>query len=117
MNQEAKTHDTETEITEIFTIPGLKERVVCLPKNNFIINILYLCLAFSFTIIGYSCFVNFFIFYEETEVDIILTKSVANSNKYENPYMEQISFEDGINISDEKRKNTKAGQIYEPLIV
>jgi len=115
LNQEAKTHDTETEITEIFTVPGLKERVACRPKNNFI-NVLYLFAAFIFTIIGYSSFVNFFIFYKEEEVDTTLVKSIASSNKYENSYMEQTLFEDNINISGIKETKTKAGQIYEPLI-
>ena len=116
MNEKTKTHDTETEITEIFTVTGLKEKVACLPKDNFMINLLYLFIAFIFTIFGYSSFVNFFIFYEEKEVDITLIKLVASSNKYENPYMEQTSFEDSNNISEEKGTKTKAGQIFEPLI-
>ena len=116
MNQEANTHDTETEITEIFTVPGLKERVPCLPKDNFTNNILFLCIAFILTIFGFSSFVNFFIYYEEKEVDITLIKSIASSNRYENPFMEQTSFEDNINISGEKGTKTKAGQIYEPLM-
>lgn len=116
MNEEAKTHDTETEISEIFTVTRLKEKVACLPKDNFMINLIYLFIAFIFTIFGFSSFVNFFIFYEEKEVDITLIKSVASTNKYNNPYVEQTLVEDSINISDQKGNNTKAGQIYEPLI-
>ena len=88
----------------------------CLPKDNFTNNILFLCIAFILTIFGFSSFVNFFIYYEEKEVDITLIKSIASSNRYENPFMEQTSFEDNINISGEKGTKTKAGQIYEPLM-
>ena len=116
MNEEAKTHDTETEISEIFTVTRLKEKVACLPKDNFMINLIYLFIAFIFTIFGFSSFVNFFIFYEEKEVDITLIKSVTSTNKYNNPYVEQTLVEDSINISDKKGNNTKAGQIFEPLI-
>ena len=49
MNEEEKTHDTETEIIEIFGVPRLKERKnSCLPKDNFIINLLYLYIAIIF---------------------------------------------------------------------
>ena len=80
------------------------------------INLIYLFIAFIFTIFGFSSFVNFFIFYEEKEVDITLIKSVTSTNKYNNPYVEQTLVEDSINISDQKGNNTKAGQIFEPLI-
>ena len=81
------------------------------------LDLLYLLIAFIFSLIGFSSIVNFFIFYEERRVDVTIIKSIASSNVYENPYKEQAILEDSINISsNNKKNNNKYGKIYEPLI-
>ena len=117
LSREAKEHDTKIEVNEEFTIPGFKEKIECSPKNTFLLDLLYLLIAFIFSLIGFSSIVNFFIFYEERRVDVTIIKSIASSNIYENPYKEQAILEDSINISsNNKKNNNKYGKIYEPLI-
>ena len=117
LSKEAKEHDTKIEVKEEFTIPGFKEKIECRPENTFLLDLLYLLIAFIFSLIGFSSIVNFFIFYEERRVDVTIIKSIASSNIYENPYKEQAILEDSINISsNNKKNNNKYGKIYEPLI-
>lgn len=117
MIKDAKAHDTEIEVNEVFTIPGSKKNIACLSKNTFYLDLLYLLIAFIFTAFGYSSLVNFFIFYEQTQVNIPIIKSIASSNIYENSYKEKAILDDHINISFNKKEFfNENGQIYEPLI-
>ena len=116
LNEEAKPHDSETKITEIFTVPGLKKRVSCLPKNTTKTDILYLIISIIFSLFGYSTFVNFFVYYKEEYCEVTIKKSVASSNIYGNPYREININEDNYNISKENDRKKKAGGAYELLL-
>ena len=85
--KEAKSHDTDTELKEIFTVPNFQENVMCVPEKNCRKDFLYLILGIIMTFSGYSVFVHFFARYGKIEVNII--KIVSNINKYKNAYMAQ----------------------------
>ena len=115
---EAMPHDTKIEIKEVFSIPGFKEKIICRPRDTILIDLLYLLIAFIFSIIGFSSFVNFFAYYEEKKVNVTIIKSIASSDIYENPYTEQIINEDKINISSYKKGiEDEVGIICDPLII
>ena len=114
--EEAKPHDSETKITEIFTVPGLKERVFCLAKNTMITDIIFLIISIIFSVFGYSTFVNFFVYYKPKKCDVTIIKSVSSSNIYGNPYREININEDNYNISKENDSKKKAGGAYELLL-
>ena len=100
------------------SIPGFKEKIICRPRDTILIDLLYLLIAFIFSIIGFSSFVNFFAYYEEKKVNVTIIKSIANSDIYENPYTEQIINEDKINISSYKKGiEDEVGIICDPLII
>lgn len=117
MKREGKAHDTEVEVQEKFSIPGFKDYEECRSKNTFLLDLLYLLISFVISSFGFSSLVNFFVFKEEKELSIIIIKSIASSNIYENPYMKQNKAKDGFNISSNKNGRKSENELKnKPLL-
>ena len=76
IKREAKTHDTEVEVKEVYSIPGFKYKIVCRPCNTFFSDLIFFIIAFIFCTIGYSSIVNFFAYYEEEFLNVTIIKSI-----------------------------------------
>ena len=114
--KEAESHDTETDLKEIFTVPNFKENVMCVPDKNCWKDFLYLILGIIMTFSGYSVFVHFFARYGKIEVNII--KIVSNTNKYKNAYMAEgpnVNIYDSFNV-EKNYYNDKKNIKLESLI-
>ena len=74
-----KSYDIETDLTEIFTIPGFKEEEKCIPKNNYQKRLIYFILGLIINFCGYSSFVNFFVTNEGKKIEVTIRKLVSKS--------------------------------------
>ena len=115
MDEEGKSHDNDTELIEIFTVPEFKEKATCITKEHKMKNIIYFILGFIFTFSGYSSFVNLLATDGEAKkVEVKITKSVFNS-KFSNDI--DIIQDKDINSNIDKNGNSnKKEYMLEPLV-
>ena len=117
MNRDGKAHDTEVEMKEDFSIPGFKYYIECRSKNAFWLDLLYLLISFAICSFGFSSLVNFFVFWEYDFVSLVIIKSIASSNIYENPYMRQNKNGNGLNILSNKEGGKIENELkFKPLL-
>ena len=115
MEMEGKSHDIETGLTEIFTIPGFNEEEKCIPNNNYKKRLIEFILGLIINFSGYSSFVNFFVKNGGKRVEVtikkLVTKSIINDGN--------MNFIDSINddTSFKERESDVNGNIIEPLLV
>ena len=108
LEAEAKARDTETEVTEIFTVPNLKEeRIICRYDKNCCLDLIYLILGIISIFTGYLIFLHFFAIYEKQFFEVTITKLVSSSNKYQNGFMTYNPKAKKINIIEEKSNNNE----------
>ena len=109
MKREGKTHDTEVEVKEDYTIPEFKKRIVCRAQDSTCSDLINLLITFIFSTIGYSSIVNFCVYYEEKDVKATIIKSISNSNISNNV--------NNLNIySNKNGNNSDFDNIYAPLM-
>lgn len=105
MEKEAKFRDTETEVTEIFTIPNFKEEILCRYDKNCFLDLLYIILGISSIFTGFLIFLHFFAVYEVKFVEVTIIKLVSSTNIYKNGYMMYAPKTNKINIKEDKSNN------------
>ena len=109
MKREGKTHDTEVEVKEDYTIPEFKKKIVCRAQDSTCSDLINLLITFIFSTIGYSSVVNFCVYYEEKDVKATIIKSISNSNISNNV--------NNLNIySNKNGNNSDFDNIYAPLM-
>ena len=83
MTTEAKTHDTQFEIKEVFEVPGFEKLAICLHTKEYIKkNFKYFIYGIIITLLGYCSLLNYFVYYEPKVVEIEMIKSVSISELF-----------------------------------
>ena len=115
MDVEGKSHDIETDFTDIFTIPGFNEKEKCLYKNNYKKRLIDFILGLIINFCGYSSFVNFFVTNEAKKVEVTIIKLVSKS-KINDGDVNLIQSINDDNISFQDRESNINGNIIKLLL-
>ena len=109
MEEKAKKEGDYHYVKEEFLIQGFQKEIKCRKESSRLLDIVFFCIAFIFSFIGYSFIIYMFI---TVERNIKIIKSVFKHNNSSDN-----STKDSINNSfDEAGTKSKKGKKYEPLI-